>query len=105
MRKSQQNQTKEMNHFSYLQYQGNYLLTKHSRNLNFASDRFCCQEEETPLHLLSRRDALMIKISKNVGQHLIRMEEILNLEATQILNYLANVELNGFSTEPGIFGR
>lgn len=47
----------------------------------------------------------MIKISKNVGQRLIRMEEILNIEATQILNYLADLELNGFLTEPGIFGR
>lgn len=33
------------------------------------------------------------------------MEEILNLDATQILNYLVDLELNGFLTEPGIFGR
>lgn len=59
------------------------------------SSRFCRQEKKTPLHLLSRWDAVMTERSEHRGQHEIKMEEILILEVTQILNYLADLGLDG----------
>lgn len=56
--------------------------------------RFCklVLEVKTPMHLLRECDAVIVNRDRNLGQHHIRREEVPNLEVTQILIFLSDLD-------------
>lgn len=59
---------------------------------NSLSDRRCIMQTlQNRIHLLSRCGAVITKWSRNMRKHQIRIGNILNLEITQIKNYLTDL--------------
>lgn len=77
---------------------GHCRLNKHMANIGLSDSkmcRFCSEEEETPLHIITECGPLMHKRSSILGLHLLSPEEAQLLTPKDLIRFLVDIGLEG----------